>query len=106
MQGRTLETDADGFLRRPEDWSPAVAQAMAAADGLALTAAHWEIIEFLRVYYAKHGLIPVMRVLSRAIARSLGEDKAGSRYLYRLFPEGPVRQGSRYAGLPKPPSCI
>ena len=101
-----LETDPQGFLCRREDWTPAAAEAMAAVDGIVLGAEHWEIIEFCRSYYAEYGLIPIMRILARAIARRLGEDKGRSRYLYRLFPEGPVRQASRYAGLPKPPSCI
>ena len=41
-----------------------------------------------------------------AIAARLGPDKGKSRYLYRLFPEGPAKQVCRYAGLPKPVSCI
>jgi tRNA 2-thiouridine synthesizing protein E len=35
-----------------------------------------------------------------------GEEKASSRYLYRLFPEGPAKQATKYAGLPKPARCI
>ena len=35
-----------------------------------------------------------------------GEEKANSRYLYRLFPEGPAKQATKYAGLPKPARCI
>ena len=106
VSGHMLETDPQGYLCRQEDWTPAVAEAMAAADGIALRTEHWEIIEFCRSYYAEHGLIPIMRILARAIGRRLGEEKGKSRYLYRLFPEGPVRQASRYAGLPRPPSCI
>jgi len=29
-------------------------------------------------------------------------DEGGSRYLYELFPKGPVSQGSRLAGVPAP----
>lgn len=106
VDGRVLETDTQGYLLRRADWAPAVAEAMAATDGIELRPEHWEIIEFCRDYYAECGLIPIMRVLARAIARRLGEEKGKSRYLYKLFPQGPVRQASRYAGLPKPPSCI
>ena len=35
-----------------------------------------------------------------------GEEKASSRYLYRLFKEGPAKQATKYAGLPKPARCI
>ena len=48
----------------------------------------------------------VAEILTRAVARRLGPDKGNSRYLYRLFPDGPARQACRYAGLPKPSGCI
>jgi tRNA 2-thiouridine synthesizing protein E len=35
-----------------------------------------------------------------------GEEKSSSRYLYRLFKEGPAKQATKYAGLPKPARCI
>jgi tRNA 2-thiouridine synthesizing protein E len=47
-----------------------------------------------------------MRLLVRELAQRLGAEKGQSRYLYRLFPEGPAKQACRYAGLPKPVSCI
>ena len=106
LRERRLALDDDGFLSRAGDWDQQVAAALAAEDALELTAEHWAIIHYVRDYYARHGSIPIMRVLAKAIARDLGEDKGRSRYLYRLFKQGPVRQASRYAGLPKPPSCI
>ena len=101
-----LETDPEGYLVHIEDWSPDVAEAMARADGCELTDAHWQVIDFLRGYYAEYGFAPAVRILTRAVARRLGPDKGNSRYLYRLFPDGPARQACRYAGLPKPTGCI
>jgi tRNA 2-thiouridine synthesizing protein E len=106
IDDRSVELDADGFLRRCGDWDEDVARAMARHDAVELTPQHWEIIHYVRAYYAEYALVPIMRVLAKAIARDLGPDKASSRYLYRLFKQGPVRQASRYGGLPKPPSCI
>jgi len=103
---KTIELDPEGFLLNLEDWNREIADLLAKQDDLILTESHWEIIEFCQGYYKEYGLIPIMRILSRAIARQLGADKAGSRYLYQLFPLGPVRQASRIGGLPKPPSCI
>jgi tRNA 2-thiouridine synthesizing protein E len=95
-----------GYLLVGADWDEAVAVAFAMADGVCLTAAHWEILCFLRDYFAEFGLTPNLRILSRAIARRLGAEKATRAYLYALFPNGPGRQGALYAGLPKPPSCL
>lgn len=103
---RELDTDPEGYLVRLGDWSPRVAEAMASADGCELTDAHWQVIGFLREYHAEYGFAPAVRILTRAVARRLGPDKGNSRYLYRLFPDGPARQACRYAGLPKPTGCI
>ena len=99
-------TDAEGYLTHLQDWTPELAETMAKNDDLVLTAAHWEIIYFLRDYYAEYQVAPPMRTLTRKIGTKLGRDKAHSRYLYHLFPYGPSKQASRYAGLPKPTRCI
>lgn len=101
-----LERDPRGYLTRRQQWQPWVAEAMAAEDELELTEAHWEIIHFLQGYYDEFQMAPPMRVLVKAVAVRLGRDKGDSRYLYRLFPEGPAKQACRYAGLPRPVSCI
>ncbi len=106
VDGARLALDAGGFLLDMDDWSTAVAETMAAADQLTLTDAHWEIIDFVRGYYAEFDSAPPMRLLVKAVAKRLGEDKGNSRYLYRLFPDGPAKQACRYGGLPKPVSCI
>jgi len=80
--------------------------AMAEDDGMVLTEAHGEIIRFVQEYWDEYDMAPPMRLLVKAVAARLGDDKGNSRYLYRLFPEGPAKQACRYAGLPKPVSCI
>ena len=102
----TCATDAEGYLLNLHDWSPTIAQQLAAQDNLTLTDEHWEIIQFVRDYYAEYQITPAMRTLTRRIGTALGRDKANSRYLYRLFPYGPAKQASRYAGLPKPTRCL
>ena len=106
FDGRQLETDPEGFLLDLNDWSRDVAEILARQEGIELSESHWEIIDFCRDYYHEYKIIPIMRILAKAISARLGMEKGKSRYLYRLFPQGPVRQASRYAGLPKPPSCI
>ncbi|MGL4639372.1 MAG: TusE/DsrC/DsvC family sulfur relay protein, partial [Shewanella sp.] len=46
------------------------------------------------------------RVLVKAIGQRLGPDKGNSKYLYTLFPNGPAKQATKIAGLPKPAKCI
>lgn len=99
-------TLVDGYLANATDWSPDFAQEMARGDALELTSAHWELIHFLRNYFAEFEMAPPMRLLTKAVAMRLGADKGNSLYLYSLFPDGPAKQGCRYAGLPKPVSCI
>jgi tRNA 2-thiouridine synthesizing protein E len=106
VDGKLLETDKDGFLIDRCHWSEDVARAMARADANELTPEHWVIIRFLRDYYAEYRLIPPMRLLTKAIEKRLGAAIGNSRYLYKLFPDGVAKQGSRYAGLPKPPHCV
>lgn len=104
--GRTLETDKEGFLRNMSEWSPELAEFMAGKDDLVLGHDHWEVINYIREYYEDYRIAPAVRILIKAMGRRLGRDKASSRYLYQLFPYGPAKQACRYAGLPKPTGCV
>ncbi len=100
------EVNELGFLIRVTDWNEQVAQHLADLNDISLTEAHWEIINFIRQYYLQYKHLPNARVFAKAIAKVLGEDKANSRYLLRLFPEGPLKYACKLAGLPKPPTCL
>jgi len=79
---------------------------MARIDNCELTSGHWEVINFLRSYYDEYQIAPAVRVLTKAIGKSMGADKGNSKYLYELFPYGPAKQACKYAGLPKPTGCV
>lgn len=98
--------DKEGFLRRLEDWQPEVAEQIAAAEGIALSNAHWEVIGLLRDYYREFDASPAMRPLVRYCSLKLGPEKGRSVYLMRLFPGSPAKLGSKIAGLPKPENCL
>lgn len=100
------ETTSQGFLVNAADWNETVAAQLAALNKIALTPAHWEIIHFIRDYYQQFKHLPNMRVFIKAIAKTLGEDKGNSRYLHGLFPDAPLRDACKLAGLPKPPTCL
>jgi TusE/DsrC/DsvC family sulfur relay protein len=106
VNGKSYETDEEGYLANISDWNPGLATAMAQADGAELTDNHWEVINFLREYYDEYQIAPAVRVLTKAIGKKLGKDKGNSKYLYELFPYGPAKQACKYAGLPKPTGCV
>jgi tRNA 2-thiouridine synthesizing protein E len=104
--GRTVPVDDKGYLLDPADWSEDVAKTMAAADGIVLGPDHWAVLRIFRDYHARYEVEPPMRALVRLTREQLGEEKGSSRFLYALFPDGPGTQACRYAGLPRPLSCV
>ena len=106
VNGKSLETDEEGYLANLSDWEKDVADEMAKADGIDLSDDHWEIINFLREYYEEYQIAPAVRVLTKAVGKKLGKDKGNSKYLHELFPYGPGKQACKFAGLPKPTGCV
>ncbi len=98
--------DKEGFLRNLQDWSPAVAEQLAAAEGITLDERHWELIHLLRDYYQRFDSSPAMRPLVKFCKQQLGDAKGNSIYLMGLFPGSPAKIGSKIAGLPKPDNCL
>jgi tRNA 2-thiouridine synthesizing protein E len=100
-----LTTD-QGFLINQTDWNETVAQQLALLNNIKLSDEHWEIILFIRHYYQQFKHLPNARVFTKAVAGQLGEAKGNSRYLHKLFPDGPLKYACKLAGLPKPPTCL
>jgi TusE/DsrC/DsvC family sulfur relay protein len=106
LDGEKLETDEDGFLVDWQVWKEGVATIMAKEDDLDLTSEHWEIIKFLREYFIKFQIAPMIKILVKELGKAMGPEKGNTKYLYELFPAGPAKQACRYAGLPKPTGCV
>jgi tRNA 2-thiouridine synthesizing protein E len=106
FEGKILRVNARGSLAEVGDWNERLAEFMANKEGLQLTPDHWEVIQFLRKFYFSYGIAPMVRLLMKHMRQELGEEKSSQDYLYRLFPGGPAKQGSRIAGLPEPQGCI
>ncbi|BFU59817.1 MULTISPECIES: TusE/DsrC/DsvC family sulfur relay protein [Rodentibacter] len=106
VNGIELATDNSGYLLDSSQWNEDVARAIAIQENLELTKAHWEVIYFVRDFYQEYNTSPAIRMLVKAMAEKLGADKGNSRYLQRLFPEGPAKQATKLAGLPKPAKCL
>jgi TusE/DsrC/DsvC family sulfur relay protein len=106
FEGNKYEIDEDGFLVDWQDWKEGMAQLMANEDGLTLTSEHWEIIKFLREYFIKFQIAPMIKILVKELGKAMGPEKGNTKYLYELFPAGPAKQACRFAGLPKPTGCV
>ena len=106
LDGKLLATDADGYLKNIDDWSKELVPQLAAQENIELTAAHWEVIELVQAFYLEFNTSPAIRLLVKAMANKYGEEKGNSRYLFSLFPEGPAKQATKLAGLPKPVKCL
>jgi tRNA 2-thiouridine synthesizing protein E len=94
------------FRFAPLDWTLDKARATAAEEGLAPGDDHWELVRGLQEYYARNGDASVnLRELQDALEEKF-HHKGGMKYLYTLFPGGPIVQGCRLAGLRPPAAAI
>ncbi len=100
---KKTETNS-GYLIELADWSIELAKKYAEEDNQVLTAEHLKVLAYLRKYYDKNGQGYNARTLLNVMEFEFGKWN-GRKYLYMLFPHGPVSQGCKYAGLPLPPNC-
>lgn len=102
VDGRVIATDQLGYLLDPSEWSPAVAQALAEREAIALGPDHWEMIRFVREWYEDRQCVAEARWLLKAMKERLGEEKGTRRYLHRLFPHGYGPELCKIAGMTMP----
>jgi len=96
----TVAMDAEGFMTNPAEWTPEIAEALAAEEGIApLNDKQWQVINWVRQEAASTGEFPSLR----AITKRSGVD---TKEVYELFPKGPAKKIARCAGYPKPKGCI
>ncbi|MCG9787042.1 TusE/DsrC/DsvC family sulfur relay protein [Vibrio mediterranei] len=106
FNGKTIETDAEGYLLNHQDWEPAMIETLAQDEGIELTDAHIEVVMFVRDFYVEFNTSPAVRMLVKAMEKAHGPEKGNSKYLFKLFKKGPAKQATKLAGLPKPAKCL
>jgi tRNA 2-thiouridine synthesizing protein E len=95
-----IQVDEDGFMEEPEVWNEEIALALASTEGVdELTENHWKVVTYLREYYAKFEVAPMIRKLCKETGFPLKE-------IYELFPSGPAKGACKVAGLAKPTGCV
>ncbi|MDH5325092.1 MAG: TusE/DsrC/DsvC family sulfur relay protein [Gammaproteobacteria bacterium] len=101
FNGKTIATNAGGYLEEAEDWSEDLATFMAEQEGLELTQKHWDLINYLRdEFFSNNGNQPNTRNIVKAMSAKWDE-KIAQKDVYDLFPKDPSKQGGRIAGLPE-----
>jgi len=101
VDGKTLESTETGFLVNMDDWNENVASAIAESEGITLTQAHWDVINYLRdEYINNNGNQPNNRVMVKEMGSRWGR-KIASKDLFDLFPGNPSKQAGMIAGLPE-----
>lgn len=99
VEGVELEADPEGYLLEA-DYRDETVRVIAAAENIALTDAHWQVVKYMRDQYREHGHTPNFRNMLKDIQEFMPD--ADSKSLYDLFPVGPAKQAAKVAGLPQP----
>lgn len=95
--GRTYQTDDEGFLINFGDWAEGWADYVNGLENInELNDEHWKVLNILRAYYDKNNLTPLTVVVCRSTGTPL-------KKISYLFPSGFVRGACKMAGLPRPP---
>ena len=102
MHPASQQNDPQGNLLEIGPWSASDADARARSLGLSMSEDHWDVVLFLRDYYRGRGNAADAREIMTAMEQEFADD-GGRKWLYRLFPGGPIMQASQIAGIPLPP---
>lgn len=102
INGKTIATDAEGYLVDPADWSDDVATLFARQEEIELNDEHWKIIRFMRHYYDEHQIAADARFVKKLVAGELGYGKNAAGRMSELFPYGYVKQACKIAGMKRP----
>ena len=98
LAGQTVEVNDEGYMVDASQWNREIAAEMAKEEGIELTDKHYEVLEFLRAASEKGETLTIRKVGKSGIVDIKG--------LYQLFPGGPLKFSSKFAGIPKPASCV
>lgn len=100
VDGKVIELSEEGFMVHPDQWSEDVARAFAELEHIpVLTDEHWKVIYYLRDYYQRFRIAPMVRKLCK-------DTGVPHKEIERLFPAGPAKCACKLAGLPKPTGCL
>ncbi|MDR2145210.1 MAG: TusE/DsrC/DsvC family sulfur relay protein [Tannerella sp.] len=98
IAGKSVNVDAEGYLTDMDQWNEDIAKELAGESNIELTPRHFEVLNYLRDQQRKDVALSI---------RSVGNSGVVDiKEFYQLFPKGPLKLSSKFAGIPKPKSCI
>ncbi len=99
IAGQDVDVDVEGYMTDPNAWNGEIAKAIAAELGTGeLTQKHWDVLNWLREQAAQGVEMNIRKVG--------GSGLVDIKEFYQLFPNGPLKNASKIAGLHKPTSCL
>lgn len=98
VNGQSYSLTDEGYLNDASKWTPELAAELAKEQGIELTDHHFQVLEYLRNEHEAGATLTIRKVGKSGIVDIKG--------LYKLFPGGPLKFSSKYAGIPKPTSCV
>ena len=107
VNNEAVETDDQGFLKNPDDWTEDVGLELVkqheAAGHRQVTETGWMLIKYFRDFYEDHMRHPTMigliREHEKLEGKSFKEEIDYKQNLYELFPHGPIPMIAKLAGL-------
>jgi tRNA 2-thiouridine synthesizing protein E len=96
--GIILETNAEGYLKDFNSWTPDWAKEVAESLNITLTSKHWDVINWLRKKEEEKVALSIRKVGNSGVV--------DIKQFYQLFPGAPLKNASKIAGIKKPVSCI
>jgi TusE/DsrC/DsvC family sulfur relay protein len=92
--GKQIAVDEEGFLTNYEEWNEGIAYKLAKMEGIgALQKDHLDILKFMRDYYRKHRIFPIIRYVCKNVHQP--KNCINEKFI------DPV-QAWKIAGLPNP----
>lgn len=109
VNGKTIETDNEGYLLNPQDWTEEVGLEMVKqheAEGhRKVNETGWMLIKFAHEFYEDHMRHPNMNELIRQHEKlehkTFRQENDYKQNLYDMFPHGPIRMIAKMAGIPR-----
>lgn len=96
--GLKIEVDEDGYLVHSSEWNEKVGCGLAVNEGIdEITVERMDVIKFMREYYAKYNIFPILGSVCRNVHQT--RDCVKERFIDPL-------KAWKIAGLPRPSEQI